>query len=94
MPASWAGGASIWACRPACWGNRRGKPAAVEATLHHNDAVDLEHRHPQAVAGRDRLVAVNIHAGRDEAESGQQVLGLVTEMAATAGVEEGRHWNR
>jgi len=77
-----------------CRGKRRGKPAAVEATLHHDDSVDLEHRHPQAVAGRDRLVAINVHAGRDETESGQQVLGLVTEVAAAAGVEEGRHRNR
>ena len=77
-----------------CRGKRCGNPAAIEATLHHNDAVDLEHRHPQAVAGRDRLVAVNVHAGRDEAKRGQQVLGLVTELAAAAGVEEGRHRNR
>ena len=77
-----------------CRGKRRGKPAAAEATLHHDDSVDLEHRHPQAVAGRDRLVAINVHAGRDETESGQQVLGLVTEVAAAAGVEEGRHRNR
>ena len=74
-----------------CRGNRRGKPAAIEATLHHNDAVDLEHRHPQAVAGSMLRGGIDVDDHRIWGIQGQHVLHPLTQMATATGEEHDFH---
>ena len=63
----------------------------VEPPLHHDDAVELEHRHPHAEAGPGRGVGIDVDDARSGPLCRQHVFGLLAEVAAATRIEHDQH---